>query len=617
MARPARKKTQNKKRKHVVIIIVFLLAAVGVGLYRLPPSLLDIGRNIRLAADKLSTHSADISSAEAVLRGTVFDRNFNEMAVSYQLFSLYVRPTEITDHRKTAQDLARLTGAKETVLETRLKQSGGLIKIVENLDDEQAAEINNLQIPGVYCKGAEERFYPEHETAGDLIGYTEEGIGLKGIEAIFDTVLQHGEFRSGSLQEIDFEGTEVLGSSKLDLVLTLDLEIQQTVEGQLRDYLKTSGATQGTVILMNARTGAVIAWAGQPSFNPNYFWQDPVATQDAGFKEAVDSKLYRKLMVRGAAVYRNGEQTQDLLPVTVAAHEYNIQEREITQYEKLISLREKIQCRLPVCNDMTAGEKNDGVHDTGAKEDVNGLQLITTVAGMLNGGLRTTPFILDSVFDGSRESFYTRSTEFDVERRRRILSPSMGIVLRRSLVQENQAAGKDFFLYTDSVARIAQHGTMSRYVMQEMMIGAMPVKYPEIIVLMVTQQNFLNPLPKGKKKGPERLADLGRMLLPSVYSFAGKQVQRNFPVARDASNYNQFLISRRIDFQGWNIDSEQKGPVMPLVTGLSLRKGLRRLNPYNLQVKIEGSGRIITQHPEPGKPLYGVGECVLILDSKI
>jgi cell division protein FtsI (penicillin-binding protein 3) len=617
MARVVQKQKRNRKRKYAVILTVILLAAAGAGLYRLPPSLLDIDRIIRLAADKFLTHSADIQSAEPVLRGTVFDRNLNELAVSYQLFSVYARPSEITDHRQAARDLGRLTGAQETALETRLKEGSSLIKVAKNVDEKQAAEINDLQLSGVYCRPVEERFYPEHETAAELIGYTEEGTGLQGIEGEFDTVLQHGEFRSGSLPEIDFEGTDVLGSTKLDLVLTLDLEIQQAVEEQLRGYLKTSGATRGVVIVLNPRTGAVIAWVGQPSFNPNYFWQEPAVLRAGMFTEAIDSRLYRRLMVKGAAVYRDGEQAQDPLPVPIAAPEYNLLKQEITQYEQLIGLHEDMQCRFPVCRNMDNGSDKSGYREDGKDNGVSALQLITAVAGMMNGGVRISPFVLESVLDGAQKKFYSRSREFDEQGRRRIFSPSMGIMLRRSLGQENQASGDDFFLYTDSVARVVRQGEKSRYVMQDMLIGAMPAKYPEMLTLMVTQQDFLNPLPKGKKRGSAKLTTLGRKLLPSVYTLAGKQVKKEFPEGRDASNYNRFLISRRIDYQSGSLVAENKGPVMPPLTGLSLRKGLRRLNSYNLKVRVEGSGRIVAQQPEPGEPLYGVGECVLVLESEI
>ena len=616
MARSVRKKIQNKKRKHVVIVIVFLLAAVGIGLYRLPPSLLGIDRIIQLAADKFSTHSADVSSAEPVLRGTVFDRNFNELAVSYQLYSLFVRSVEITDHEKVIETLVQLAGVQETDLETSLKQSTTLIKVAENLDEKQAAEIDSLQLAGVYIKPLEERFYPEHETAGGLIGYAEEGIGLAGIEATFDTVLQHGEFRSVALPEVDFQGFNVKGNSRLDLVLTLDLEIQKTVDEQLRHYLKVSGAAKGLALLMDARTGAVIAWSRQPSFNPNYFWQAKDITHADMFSEVIDDKLYRRLLISGAAVYRSGEQSPKLLPATVAAVDYGLGERELREYGQLIGLYEDMRGRLTPGNKTAPGE-NEAVQSGDEHKNVNGLQLITAVASMVNGGWRTTPFILDSVFDGAQKSFYTRSKEFDAKRRRRILSPSMGIMLRRNLGRENQVPGKDFFLYTDSVARIVKQGGMGRYIMQDMVIGAMPAKFPEMIMLMVAQRDHLNPLPKGLKKSSVKLVDLGRKLMPLIYASASQKVQRDYPVGLNSANYNQFLISHRIDFKGGSHATGEKGPVMPTVKGLSLRKGLQRLNGYNLQVRVEGSGRIIAQQPVPGKPLYDVGECVLFLESKI
>jgi cell division protein FtsI (penicillin-binding protein 3) len=616
MTRALRKKARNKKRLYAVILFVVLLAAAGVELYRLPPSLLDIGRLFRLAADKLSAQSADISSAEAVLRGTIFDRNLNELAVSYQLYSLFIRPSEISDPQKVTSVLSRLTGLEEGELELRMRSGGSLVKIAENLEQQQASDINGLRLAGIYSKPTEERFYPEHEAAADLIGYTGEGTGLAGIEGNCDTILQHGDFRSSSVPEIDFKNSRVLGSSKLDIVLTLDLEIQKAIEHKLRDYLKTNGATRGLALVMNARTGAILAWVSRPSFNPNYFWQAPDTIESSLFHEMIDSELYRNILIRAAAVRKNGELGGRLLPMTIAADNYGLQENEIRQYGEIFGLGEDFFCRLPVCTESIAQTDKDrsGIKEKGG---ISAQQFIIAAAGLLNGGWKVKPYVLDSIYDESQMRRYGRSKEYDSAERRRIMSPSMGIMVRMNLPHEQKAAAKDLFLHTSSVVRIVQEGVLSRYVMQDMVIGAMPVKSPEIIILMVTRQDNLNPLPAGLKHGSGDLADLGEKILPVAYKLAVHEVQRDFPKGRDTSNYNQFLISRRIDFQEQNPAAGQNGPVMPLVTGLSLRKGLQRLNAYNLKVRVEGSGRIVNQQPESGKPLNGIGECTLILESNI
>ena len=117
MARVTRKKKKKARRLYGLVFLTFLSAAAGVGLYQLSPSLLDIGRIFRHAADKILEQSADTMSAEPVLRGTVFDRNFNELAVSYKLYSLYVRTAEITDIHQVVQIIADVTGHGTAVSE--------------------------------------------------------------------------------------------------------------------------------------------------------------------------------------------------------------------------------------------------------------------------------------------------------------------------------------------------------------------------------------------------------------------------------------------------------------------------------------------------------------------
>ena len=130
-------------------------------------------------------------------------------------------------------------------------------------------------------------------------------------------------------------------------------------------------------------------------------------------------------------------------------------------------------------------------------------------------------------------------------------------------------------------------------------------------------------MPHNKKSRSISISDFGKKLLTSLYN-EEKQNDSNFqktamgvPKNPDKANYNQFLISSKIDFQERGGRGTVRGEMMPQLVGLSLRKGLQHLNEYKLQVKVQGSGQIVSQVPEPGEPLKGVGECVLTLASEI
>lgn len=613
MARPVRKKSRNKKSVYALTILLVLLAAVGAGLYRLPPSLLDVGIIYRLAANKFSSPSADKTSAEAVLRGAVYDRNMAELAVSYRLYTLYVRPSEMTDTRKVVNTLSGYAGLGESELEIRLQSGGNLVKIADNLEKEQVEEIAELDLTGVFWKPVEERFYPENSLAAELIGYAEKGIGLAGIEGSLDTVLQQGQFQASSIPEIDFRGINVLGKSRLDVILTMDLKVQKAVEKKLHQYLQAKGATRGQAIVMNARTGAVLAWADSPSFNPNYFWQNPDSKYVSTAPEKMDFDLFRDMLARAAAVRQLGESGGSLLPETVASPDYGLQEEEIRKFADVLGFGESYSCRLPSC----IQEENKTGSGNG-REESNTLDFVTAAAGMLNGGWHVEPYVLDSIYDETRETRYTRSTENFATVSRRTMSPSMGIAMRMNFPRDRAAQEQNILVHESSVNKIVRAGTLSRYVLQDMMIGAIPARVPEIVMLMVTWQDTLYPLsPARKTDGHESMLSLGKEILPDILKIAVAEPKGLAPKGFDVANFNRFLISRRIDFQNQRAVPEKRNPVMPLVTGLSLRKGLQRLNAYNITVRVEGSGRIVGQQPEKGKSLNGVEECTLILESRI
>lgn len=617
MARVVRKKkTRLKRRLYGLIFLVILLAAAGVKLYTLHPSLLNGNRIFQLAANKIFNQSADGQSAEPVLRGRIYDRDYREMAVSYLLYSLYVRPGEITEPEGVVRTLARITGKKSEEVEARLKLPGNMIKVAENLEKVEVAEITDRKIKGVYVQSQEGRFYPEHETAAGLVGYAGDGIGLAGVEGAYDLVLQKGGFRSENLPEINFHDVRVVGRSSVDIVLTADLGLEKEIERHLQAYLEKSGAARGVAVLMDAKSGAILCWAEQPSFNPNYYWQVPDDRGSGLFQEALDSDLYRDVKVRAAAVRQDGELAGPLLPETIAAPDFGLDEDDIARYGDFSGLT--ANAREGLFNPGRAASPDSGeAADAGSPGDMDVLRLAGAIAGLMNGGWQVRSHVLASVYDHDLRSHFFRSPEFDIQGRRRIVSPSMGIRLRRDLFRPVGGGTDDHRFHAASLVRMVDREGYSELILRNLLIGVVPARTPKLVLVMLTQQDDLFPAAGAGHGGSGDPAQVGRDILPVLFAESEQLAAEPFPTEPDISNYSRFLISRRVDYRDRGAGSAAAEAIMPELTGLSLRKGLQRLKGYQLSVTIEGSGRIVRQNPPPGSVMENVKECVLILRPEI
>ncbi|GAB4332358.1 MAG: hypothetical protein Kow0089_00190 [Desulfobulbaceae bacterium] len=539
------------------------------------------------------------------------------MAVSYRLYSLYVRPAEVRDPAAVTRIIADVTGLEESHLTGLLNGASGIVEVADHLERPQVDMIRNAGLAGLYVKPVEERFYPENETAAALVGFTGKGIGISGAEGMFDVLLQDGEFRADTLPGVDFGDSLVLGRDQVDIVLTIDLALQENVERKLREAVEARGATRGAALLMDPRSGAILAWAASPSFNPNYYWQWTEAQRRSLFQETLDPELFRTLKARAAAARKTGESGDFLPPRTIASPDYGLSPEEISALFQDIGADGKERC-VPESPGTTAVACKDREADClEAKDPVT---LAAVLAEMINGGRRVTPRVLEGVYDHATGKMFRWRRQDPAAGRS--VSPAMGIRIRRELLSILEGTENDMMMTTDAVEKVVMDGNASEYVRQEALFALVPARTPELMLLMVTSREGLDPLDPATHKRKEA-PSIGRELLAGAYD-AWKNtrdddviVAASVPAGHDETNYSRFLIASRMDYTAPGSRKTERVVVMPQLVGLSLRKGLQRLGEYNLEVKIQGSGQIVSQVPEPGASLQGVGECVLTLSPKI
>jgi len=615
MIQTVRQKKRRRKRIVLVGLLTVLLVAAGLTLHRLSLSLQDISNIIQLAAGKISAPQKNVSSLPPSLRGTIYDRQYNELSVSYQLFTLYVHPVELTDREKVARNLASVLDKDSEMLVDKLKKIQPVIELADDLDEQQVADVEALDLTGVYCKPREERYYPAHAAAGFLLGYTSKGTGLAGSEALYDTVLRPGQFRKDDLPEINFEGVESLGAQASDVVLTLDLELQKEIEHALEQYRKVSGAEKGTALVMDPTSGKILAMVSQPGFDPNYFWKaDEQKLQGQVFNKEYTTKLVQSIFLTAAVIYDSGIK-ENVLPATIRAPEYGLTASKREQYWEEFGLAKTVNSRIFA----QKGDDPASVLPVPASNRISGAQLAVGLSSLVNGGIRVSPYILDGIYDHARAKIFHRDKA--LTHQERIMDPASGVHLRMEMLSQPHLGSSKGFVYSNKAVGVSLENGSSIYSMQEFVFAAVPRKRPKIVLVMAVDHDGLLPLsPKmyKRKRNNETMAGLGRKLLPRLAAACSAEESKTaVPLAKSDENYRRFLISRRLDVSSQKHQYAAKETAMPDVTGLSLRKGLRKIDSLKLEVTISGSGRIVSQEPVAGTPLADAGSCRLVLKSRI
>lgn len=610
------KKKRSKRRHRQLWLLFFLLAGAGAILYKIPPSHQDFGRIVQSVASKFFQGPAGQEVAGPALRGTVYDRNFREMAVSYRQYSLVAHPAEVRNRTETAASIAQVIGEKQEVVALQLKSGQRTVELADDLDEYQANLIRERRLNGISCRENESRFYPGHEAAAHILGFIGDGVGLAGIEGKYDTVLQPGEYRKNSIDDIDFDDRETLGRQATDILLTIDLEIQKSLESKLKTYLQSRSTRKGMGLVIEPGSGRILALTNQPAFNPNYFWQaDDSIRVNRMYKSNLDKSLIRPLLVRGVAIQGNGLSRRNLLPETIAAPDYGVDEVSLDGFERQLGLN------APVINQWESGSIFSGFDFSATGETrattVTGIQMGITLASLVNGGWRFTPYVLDSIYDHATASRYHRDPDATIKSH--VLQPAIGVKMRRELFPANKKKkNQQDGVYTAEYVEVVKENGLSRYVMQELYIGLVPRQRAKYLVMMAVEREQLYPQPPANRHKKDRdLASLGGQLLAALSDETLQDRISDHPKEKSKENLHQFFISKRLDFQQQPVVSTASVIAMPQLTGLSLRKGLQHLNQHKVTVRINGTGTIVAQYPTPGESLNGVDECVLTLESSI
>jgi cell division protein FtsI (penicillin-binding protein 3) len=297
-ARPSFTPREPSYRVRVLWLVAASLLLAGVIWGRLV--YWQVLQHSRLASDALTQYSKVVELPAA--RGLIYDRNGQPLAINETVYSVVVAPDQIRagDRDHVAAALSSATGKPIPGIETILASRAKFAYIARQQPKPVADKLLTLHLAGVGLEPETRRSYlagsgADGTLASNLLGFVnDDGKGQYGVEAYYQSELAG---RNGSMSTYqDLTGREIVvgGETKKDAVngsaleLTIDADIQHQAEQALAAGVTKNKAESGSVLVMDPKTGAIIAWADYPTYNANSFGQTPVDR----FIDPIASHLY-------------------------------------------------------------------------------------------------------------------------------------------------------------------------------------------------------------------------------------------------------------------------------------------------------------------------------------
>jgi cell division protein FtsI (penicillin-binding protein 3) len=304
--RPSRARSPRTPPGRLVALLVVLVLGLSGILARLVQlQVRDVSSYRALARDQRVR-----TIALPADRGSLFDRNGEEMALSLAAKAVYADPRLVTHPAATARVVADTLKLDFAGVFAALHRRGPFVYLARGVDLQAAAALEAKHVAGIGFLSESHRYYPAKDLASQVLGFVGvDGVGLSGLELQYQRQLagrpghQVVEVGPGGLLIPQGANVDVQPVPGDDLVLTIDRELQYRAQAALARAVRRNHAKGGTVIVMDPRTGAILAMTNYPWFDPNRFAEgDPEALRNRAVTDAYEPGSVNKVITAAAAI---------------------------------------------------------------------------------------------------------------------------------------------------------------------------------------------------------------------------------------------------------------------------------------------------------------------------
>ncbi len=268
-----KRKTARRTNGRVMLVMAFFsliassLVARAIHLQVLDKEFLNQQADTRhLRTESISAH-----------RGTIVDRNGEPLAISTPVDSIWVNPKEFATAVDKVPQLAKALQLKPEILMRRITRSMGkeFLYLKRHLTPSVAQRVMAMKLPGINVQREYRRYYPASEVTGHLVGFTNiDDEGQEGLELAMNYWLEGEPGAKRVLKDRlgrSIENVESIRPPRhgKDLRTSIDLRLQYLAYRTLKSAVKTHNARSGSVVILDVKTGEVLAMVNQPTYNPN------------------------------------------------------------------------------------------------------------------------------------------------------------------------------------------------------------------------------------------------------------------------------------------------------------------------------------------------------------
>lgn len=638
---------------------IFVLWAAGIQARLL---YLQVNRHedLQSRAERQSARTIDISAK----RGDILDRQGRILAYSVESDSVYGDPSQIHDPGAAAAVLCGALGEcsskDQDALSNRLRQKRSFVYVRRQATPAQARRIAKLGIEGIGFIKEDRRFYPKKELAAQLLGFVGvDNKGLAGIEAAYDSQIRGAQgkllYQTDARQRA-FSRLERAPTAGATVELTIDEYLQHVAERELRDAVARSRAESGTVIIMDPKTGEILAMANEPTFNPNAFaGAAPEQRRNRAVQDIYEPGSTFKIVTASAALDEHVVGLNDVIDVSGGMIRFGSRVIPDTHDFGALSFTDvivrssnvgAIKIGLSLGSERLGlyvrrfgfgralspdfpGESTGIVWDPAKLDDsalasmsmgyqigVTPLQMVAAVSSIANGGELFQPRVVHALIrDGHRvEVKPTVLGKTITKDTAAALTGIMEQVVERGTGTFAQVAGYTIAGKTGTAHKLV-NGRYSHSDHFASFVGFLPSRNPIAAIIVVIDS-------------PHAHGHFGGPIAGPVFQRIAEATLRHFgvPPTLDAP---PVLVARRAELPdiqpAWAMPIGRETSIVPVGTpgavrdlpdlrGLSAREALRSLAKIGLRARLNGNGVVATQVPAAGAPIEPGTTCELWLE---